>query len=294
MRRRLRIQPADLAFRAVNGLIMLLIGLATVYPFVYLLGLSISAPEVSFTTVYLIPPRLSLASYQKVLANEFIALGFKNTIVRTVLGVAINVVLAVFAAYPLSKRYFPLRRFWTAFIVFTMFFEGGLIPSYLLVKSLGLFNTVWALILPTAIGTFTMIIVRNFFMALPESLEESARIDGANEVVVLFWIVLPMSKPIIATASLWFAVGHWNSWFESLIYIIDFRKQVLQVVLRRIVLEGTQQAMEVMSTLYDRVPENPESIKAATIMVATIPIILVYPFLQKYFVKGVIIGALKG
>jgi putative aldouronate transport system permease protein len=292
--RRHRIRPADAAFRTVNGLIMLLIALTTVYPFLFLLSLSISSPELSFTTIRLIPPKLSLLNYRKVFANQFIALGFRNTIIRTVVGTVVNVVLSVLAAYPLSKKYFPLRKFWTALIVFTMFFEGGLIPSYLLVKSLGLFDSLWALILPSAIGTFTMIIVRNFLMTLPESLEESARIDGANEFTVLFRIVLPMSKPIIATASLWYAVGHWNAWFDSLIYMNDFRKQVLQVILRRIVLEGTQQAMDVMTTLYDRVPENPEAIKAATIMVATIPIILVYPFIQKYFVKGMIIGALKG
>jgi putative aldouronate transport system permease protein len=293
-RRRMRIHAGDLAFRSVNGLIMLLLGITTVYPFVYLLSLSISSPELSFTSLHLIPPKFSFLNYRKVLANQFIALGFKNTIIRTALGTLVNVVLSVLAAYPLSKKYFPLRKLWTALIVFTMFFEGGLIPSYLLVKSLGLFDTVWALILPSAIGTFVMIIVRNFFMTLPESLEESARIDGASEITVLLRIVLPMSKPIIATASLWYAVGHWNAWFDSLIYMNDFKKQVLQVILRRIVLEGTQQAMDVMTTLYDRVPENPDAIKAATIMVATIPIILVYPFIQKYFVKGMIIGALKG
>lgn len=170
-----------------------------------------------------------------------------------------------------------------------------MIPTYLLIKRLGMLNTIWALILPGAISTYNMIIMRNFFMALPESLEEAAQIDGANEMVVLFKVVLPMSMPILATIALWSMVGHWNAWFDALIYNTEPSIQVLQVVMRRIVLEGTAQMLNPNSSdnnFHQFV--NPENIKAATIMVTTIPIIMVYPFLQKYFVKGILVGSLKG
>jgi putative aldouronate transport system permease protein len=217
-----------------------------------------------------------------------------NTVIRTVLGTALSLTFTIFAAYALSKRYFPHRTFWTAFIVFTMFFSGGLIPSYLLVKSLGLINSMWALVLPGLISAFSLIIARNFFMALPESLEESARIDGANDIRILFSIIVPISMPIIATLTLWMAVQHWNAWFDSLIYMTDSHKQVLQVVMRRIVLQGTKDMMDVNNFDDRSLVANPEMIKAATIMVTVMPIIMFYPFLQKYFVKGVLVGSLKG
>src|SRR5690606_16708052 len=159
---------------------------------------------------------------------------------------------------------YPHRTFWTAFIVFTMFFSGGLIPNYLLVKNLGLMNTVWALTLLGLISAFSMVIARNFFMALPEEVEESAKIDGANDITILFRIVLPISLPIVATLFLWTAVGHWNAWFDSLLYMADAKRHVLQVVMRRIVLEGTTQMMEMVDS---EGSINPESVKAATVMV---------------------------
>jgi putative aldouronate transport system permease protein len=196
-------------------------------------------------------------------------------------------------AYPLSKKHFPNRSFWTAIIVFTMFFGGGLIPSYLLVRSLGMYNTIWAMVLPGLISTYNMIIMRNFFMNIPAELEESAKIDGANEFSILFRIIVPVSGPIIATVALWTMVGHWNAWFDCMIYISTTANQVLQLILRRIVLEGTTQLMELNNSL-DVGVINTDAVKSATIMVATIPILLVYPFLQKYFVKGIMIGSLKG
>ncbi|MDU5144849.1 MAG: carbohydrate ABC transporter permease [Paenibacillus dendritiformis] len=199
-------------------------------------------------------------------------------------------------AYPLSKKYLPHRNLFTAFIVFTMFFSGGLIPNYLLIKELGLLDSRWSLILPGLIAAFTMIIVRNYFMSLPEEVEESARIDGANDMRILFSIVLPMSMPIIATISLWYAVAHWNAWFDSLLYISDPNKAVLGNVLRKIVIEGSSQFQQFDQGFNQngQTAVTPDIIKAATIMVATVPIICVYPFVQKYFVKGVIVGSLKG
>ncbi|WP_409346355.1 carbohydrate ABC transporter permease [Paenibacillus sp. MBLB4367] len=281
-------------FDVLNTIFMIALCLTTVYPFLYLLSLSFSTGDIKLTNINLIPPKVTWANYDKVLTNDFILSGFINTVTRTVLGTALSICATVFAAYPLAKRYFPHRTFWTAFIVFTMFFSGGLIPSYLLVKSLGLMNSIWALVLPGMISAFSLIIARNFFMALPESLEESAKIDGANEIVILFKIIIPISMPIIATLSLWMAVSHWNAWFDSLIYMTDSHKQVLQVVMRRIVLLGSKDVMDVNSFDDPLLVANPETIKAATIMVTVIPIVLVYPFLQKYFVKGVLVGSLKG
>ncbi|MEF3305909.1 carbohydrate ABC transporter permease [Paenibacillus sp. GYB003] len=281
-------------FDVVNGLFMIAFCVSTIFPFAHLLSLSLSTGNVPLTQIHLIPPELTLANYKKVFTNEFVLSGFVNTVVRTVLGTALSLCVTVFAAYPLAKRYFPHRTFWTGFIVFTMFFSGGLIPSYLLVKNLGLMNSVWALVLPGLVSAFSLVIARNFFMAVPESLEESAKIDGANDIVILMRIVVPISMPIIATLSLWMAVSHWNAWFDSMIYMTDPHKQVLQVVMRRIVLLGTKDMMD-LNTLDDpNMPVNPETIKAATLMVTIIPIVLFYPFLQKYFVKGVLVGSLKG
>ncbi|PYI56681.1 ABC transporter permease [Paenibacillus flagellatus] len=267
---------------------------ATIYPFLYLLSLSFSTGDVPLTRIHLLPPTWTWANYEKVLTNEYILSGFANTIARTAIGTALSLTATVFAAYPLAKRFFPHRTFWTGFIVFTMFFSGGLIPNYLLVKSLGLMNSVWALVLPGLVSAFSLIIARNFFMALPESLEESARIDGANDIVILFRIVVPVSMPIIATLTLWTAVQHWNAWFDSLIYMTDAHKQVLQVVMRRIVLQGTKDMMDVNSFEDPNLVANPDMIKAATVIVTVVPIVLFYPFLQKYFVKGVLVGSLKG
>lgn len=283
---------SELIFDAILIIIMILFCLTTLYPFVYLLSLSITSSDVSLTTIHLIPPKVDFSNFRLVLSAPDMGSGFKNTLIRTILGTAVQLLAIICTAYPLSKKYFPHRSFWTAMLVFTMFFSGGLIPSYLLVKQLHLFNSVWALILPGLVPTYTMLIVRNFFMGLPDSLEESARIDGANDIIILFRIILPLSMPIIATVILWQAVGHWNAWFDSLIYITDNKKQVLQIILRRIVLAGSQDSFA--NTGLDVNVAKPECLKAATIMVVILPILCVYPFVQKYFVKGVLVGSLKG
>ncbi len=282
------------AFDAANALFLLLFCLTTLYPFMYMLKLSFSPPTVSFSRISIIPEEVSLINYHTVLSSSYILSGFRMTLLRTVLGTGISVLAMVMTAYPLSKRYMPDRTFFTALIVFTMFFSGGLVPEYLLVRNLKMQNTIWALVLPAMISTYSMIIVRNFFMSIPEEIDESARMDGANEIIILFRLVLPLSTPILATVLLWEAVGHWNAWFDSLIYIQDTRKQVLQVVLRRIVLEGTQQILDLSSGSPDSVAANPEGIKAASVMVVSLPIIALYPFVQKYFVKGIMVGSLKG
>jgi len=203
----------------------------------------------------------------------------------------------VCAAYPLSKKHLPHRNGYTSFFVATIFFSGGLIPNYLLIKSLGLLDNRLVYILPGAVAIFSMLIIRNFFMAIPGELEESARMDGAGDWRILFVIIIPVSMPVLATVGLWAAVAHWNSWFDSMIYINDPDKQVMQIYLRRLVVEASDTEMRKLLSQTDQdmgIEITPETIKAAALMVTITPILLVYPFLQKYFVKGVMVGSLKG
>lgn len=272
-----------------------LIGLSvtTLLPLLQVLTLSVSPSEViNSYGFHFIPLQFDFGGYQAVFANQGIWTAYGNTVVRTVLGVIITVLLTLFAAYPLSKKHLPHQKFWTGFILLTMFFSGGLIPSYLLVRFLGLMDSVWALVLPSAVNTFMVLVARNFITSLPESLEESAKVDGANDVVIFFRIVFPLSFPIVATIGLYSGVHHWNAWFDSMIYIQDSNKHVLQLVLRQIILLGNTADLE-MSGQRETLP-NIESMKMAALVVTILPILAVYPFLQKYFIKGSLIGAVKG
>ncbi|WP_105618244.1 carbohydrate ABC transporter permease [Vallitalea okinawensis] len=282
-------------FDSTNTLFMIIFCMTTLYPFVYLLSMSLASANVPLTQLYLIPPEISFESYKRVFSSNYIASGFLVTIYKTILGTLLSVLFTFTLAYPLSRKYFPNRGFWTALVVFTMFFSGGLIPNYLLVRNLGLMNSINALVLPNLVNAFYMTIVRNYMMSLPDSLEESAKIDGANDIRILVSIILPICKPIIATIALWIAVWHWNEWFQCLLYITDPSKQVLQVIMRRVVMEGTQQVMDLSGqSEVEAAAVTTEGVKAATIMVTTIPILIVYPFIQKYFVKGIMVGSLKG
>jgi len=290
-----RSSAGEKVFDVFNYIFMFILCLTTIYPFLYLFSNSLASSEFAQTQITIIPKSITFENYKRVLTNPLISSGYYNTILRTAIGTFLGLVTTFALAYPLSKKYFPNRNFWTGIIVFTMFFGGGMIPTYILVRNLNLMNTIWALILPELVSAYNFIIVRNYMMSLPESIEESARIDGANDIIILIRIVLPVCKPILATVALWIAVWHWNSWFDSMIYSQKAEKQVVQLIMRRIVLEGSQQVMN-MSTMDEsglRVV-TPESLKAATVMVTTIPILLVYPFIQKYFVKGVMLGSLKG
>lgn len=263
----------------------------TIIPFLQVLTISMSpSEEVIKYGMHLFPVKFDFEGYRSVFEYELIWKAYYNTIVRTVLGTVLSVLLTIIGAYPLSKKYLPNRNLWTGLIVFTMYFSGGLIPTYILVNSLGLRDSIGALIFPGAVSAFTLIVTRNFFMTIPESVEESARMDGANDIYILYKIMIPLSLPIIATISLWYGVGHWNAWFDCMIYMKTQSKFVLQYVLRMILLEGSIQDM----AADQMVAVNSDTMKMATLVVATLPIICVYPFLQKYFVKGVMIGSLKG
>ena len=276
--------------------IYLLLGLfsaSIVLAFIHLLSISFSPSYVATKGgFHLWPEDFTLENYAEVFANSFIWSGYKNTIIITIVGTVVQLCFTSMGAYVLSKKYFPHRNFWTFFIVFTMFFSGGLIPSYLLNKNLGLMDNMLVLFLPGLVSAYNLVIMRNFFQTLPEEVEESAMIDGAGRFRIFLSIVIPMSKPILATVGLWLAVGFWNSWYDVLLYITDESKFTLQIVLRRILLTGSKEIMEFTSTAQEMV--SSEGLKAASIYVATIPILLVYPFLQRYFVKGINMGSLKG
>ncbi|MDI4645134.1 carbohydrate ABC transporter permease [Cohnella hashimotonis] len=270
------------------------LSLASLLPLMQAITISLSPPEVvNSYGFHLIPTRFDFAGFERVIHYDTIWTAYGNTIVRTLLGTAITLVMTFLGAYPLSKRTLPNRKLWTGIVVLTMFFSGGMIPAYLLIKNIGIMNSIWALVLPGAVSAFMLLIVRNFIMALPESLEESAKIDGANDIVILFRIVLPLSLPIIATVGLYAGVGHWNAWFDSMIYIQDERKQVLQMILRKILLEGQDVSAESGSGVHAQAV-NSETVKMAALVVSVLPILFVYPFLQKYFVKGTLMGSVKG
>jgi putative aldouronate transport system permease protein len=298
-------QKKSMGDKITNVLIytfLTLLCFSILYPFIQQFNISISnATAVKRISFHLLPPigEASLDSYSRVLSKPDIYIAYLWTIMRTVAGTLITLLLTFMFAYPLSKKYCPFRNAITGMILFTMYFGGGLIPSYLLVRSLGMMNTMWALLIPGAMDAFTVVIVRNFMMSLPEELDESARIDGANEVVIFWRIILPLCKPILATVALWQIVGHWNSWFDVTIYLNQNQNRFLQVFLRSVMLDATTlqggMANEIeLAKAQTSGSITPESVKAAILMCATVPILFIYPFIQKYFVQGIMIGSLKG
>ncbi|MGG4146685.1 carbohydrate ABC transporter permease [Paenibacillus algorifonticola] len=276
-------------------LIAFICGLCTamIYPFIHIASVSLSGPaESTRMGFHLYPKDIDLFSWKQVVSQQKIWWGFGNSAFRTVVGTLLTLVAMSMVAYPLSRKTLPHRSFYTMIILFTMFFSGGLIPSYLLIKELHLMDSRWVYIIPGLVPTFSMLVLRNFFMSIPQEVEESARIDGANDIRVLVTIVLPLSKPVLATLALWTAVGHWNAWFDAVLYISDQSKQVLQFFLREIVILNADKETFGSTVVGNYKYET--SIKAATVMFAVLPILIVYPFLQKYFVKGTMIGSLKG
>lgn len=272
---------------------LFLFSLTSILPIMQVITVSLSPIEVvNRFGFHLIPTEIDWSSYRKVFAYDMLWVAYGNTILRTVLGTFLTVAITFMGSYALAKKTLPNRSFWTGFIVLTMFFSGGLIPTYILIKNLQIMNTIWVLVLPSAVSVFFMLVVRNFLFALPEELEESAKIDGAGDLFILWKIAVPLSMPVIATLSLYTAVGHWNAWFDSMIYIHEEKKQVLQLLLRKIVLEGTVQPIQGESGQEGAV--NVQSMKMATLVVSILPIMGLYPFLQKYFVKGMMVGSVKG
>lgn len=283
----------DRIFLRIIEVISVFILIIEVYPLIYVLSASFSSSDaISLGKVFLWPVEPNLKGYEMLAENNSIVQGFLNSVYYTTLGTAINMVLTTLLAYALSRKELPGRDFFTLLAVATMYLQGGLIPTYLLVNSLDLVDTVWGLILPGAIVTTNMIIMRTYFQtSIPESLREAAFLDGCGYIKFLLYVVLPLSLPIVAVVGLYYAVGHWNNYFDALIYLRSNDKQNLQLVLRNILLANQVNSGD---GSYAESSKLGVTIKYAVIVVSCIPMLIVYPFVQKFFVKGVMIGALKG
>jgi putative aldouronate transport system permease protein len=282
-------------FYAVNYVLLSLIGLSCLLPLIHIVAVSFSDQDaVASGFVSLWPIGLNFQSYKALLDGTNIVGAFRNSIVITVVGVALSMLFTIMAAYPLSRRYFIGRRFFLMMTVFTMLFSGGLIPTYLLVRALGLVDTYGALWLPGLVSTFNMLIMRTYLDNIPEELEEAARMDGCGEVRLIVRIFLPLSLPVMATLALFYGVGYWNAFMNVLIYINDTKKYNLTVLVQQMV--QSQQLLQQMNNLQpdDMEAITTESIRSAAIIVMTVPMLIVYPFIQKYFVKGAMIGSIKG
>ncbi|MGM1046804.1 MAG: carbohydrate ABC transporter permease [Bacillota bacterium] len=287
----------DRIFNVINYSILILVTIIVMYPLVFVLSASFSDPQAVLRGEMMLWPKgINLNSYEKIFQNKDIISGFTNTLVYTSLGTLINLTMTILAAYPLSRKDFVGRNAIMALLVFTMFFSGGLIPTYLLIKNLGMLNSLWVMIIPNAVSIWNIIIMRTFFQqSIPGELQEAATIDGCSNIKILTRIILPLSLPIIAVTILFYAVGHWNAFFNALLYLSDKDKFPLQLILREILIQGQTNDMVKMSTESAiKQQREVEGIKYAVLVVANIPMLVLYPFLQRYFVKGVMIGAIKG
>lgn len=292
---KIKISLGERIFDTLNIFLMFLLMLLTLYPMLYIVFASFSKPMdfMMHEGLLFAPLGFSLASYEAVAKNPNILSGYAVTIFVVVVGVFLNIIMTVLGAYFLSRKGVLFNRFITFFIIFTMYFNGGLIPTYLTVRNLGLDNSLWALIIPGAISTFNLIIMRTAFASIPDSMEESAKLDGANHITILFKIMLPLALPTVAVLVLYYGVSHWNSWFSAMIYLRKRNLFPLQLILREIIIQNDTNTMTTGAGAGDRELIS-ETIKYAVIVVATAPILALYPFLQKYFVKGVMVGAVKG
>ncbi|MCY9185043.1 carbohydrate ABC transporter permease [Bacillus halotolerans] len=284
---------AGRVFDVCNILFLGGVGAITILPFLYIIAGSFATEaELAQRSFFIFPKTFTLDAYRYVFSTPTFIRSMGVSIFITVVGTAVQLFFTFTMAYPLAKRHVKGRNLLLNLVIFSMLFSGGMIPTYLVVKSLGLLDSYWALILPMAINPFNLIIIKNFFQQLPQELEESAKIDGCSEIGVFWRIALPLSKPVIATFALFYAVGIWNDFFHALLYINDSAKWPLQMVLRQVTILSDLTATN-GDTMQNTVPPE-QGIKLAVIVIATIPILAVYPFLQKHFAKGMLIGSVKG
>lgn len=270
-------------------LVLGLISLAMIFPLMYVISMSVTPiTDILKNGGYaIIPKTIDFTAYKTLLSDGLMPKAFKVTFLITVLGTLINLILSILMAYPLSKKDLRYRKIFMFYIIFTMLFSGGLIPTYLVVKSVGLIDTIWAMIIPSAIWTYNVIILKGFFEGIPEEMFEAARIDGASHFTILRVIVLPLSVPVMVTVGLFYGVGHWNEFWSATLYVGNKNLQPLQVVVRSLLMQA-----DVLENVEIKTP--PETLKMAAVIYACLPIIIVYPFLQKFFIKGMMLGAVKG
>lgn len=290
---------SDTIFDVVNLGVMCLLLIIFIWPMWFVLIASFSDPnQLWLGNVIFWPKGFTLEAYEKLLEYTDIWIGYKNTILYTVVGTLVNLILTVTLAYPLSRKDFLPRKFIMIMLVITMYFSGGLIPTYLVVKNLGMVNSFWAMIIPGAISTYNVLVVRTYFVnSIPNELHEAAKLDGANNIQFFGKIALPLAKPVVAVVGLYYAVGHWNDYYTALIYLYDKEKFPLTCFLKNLIID-TSTAMQgsfgSSASEMESMIRLAQSLKYSTIIVAVIPMLIVYPFVQKFFVKGVMIGSIKG
>lgn len=291
-----RMSRGDRIFDGIAVFIVTLLTILVILPMLNVVSASFSAPSaVNAGRVVLLPVEATLSNYKTILSYSSVWIGYRNTILYTIVGTFLNVALTMMCAYPLAQRTFSGRKFFSVMFFITMIFSGGMIPSYMLMRDLKLINTPWAVLLPGAVSVYNMIITRTFIQTIPETINEAARIDGCSPARYFFSFVLPLSKTIIAVIAMYYAVGHWNDYFNAFLYLNDRNLYPLQLFLREIL---------VNSQFDSSVMADPEAAKAlqgladtlkyVIIVISTLPLMLIYPFVQKYFVKGVMIGSIKG
>lgn len=297
------VKDNSISSKILNVIIFIFIAvlmIITLYPIIYIFSVSVSS-----TTAYesgrvvFLPVEFNLETYKVIFEAGTIPKAFINSVIYTIVYVFVSLLLSTTMAYPLSraKERVAFKGFFSKLVVFSMFFSAGTIPNYLVVKNLGLMNSMWALILPSAISTYNLVVMRSFFEAIPESLEEAAFIDGANEIQIFWKVMLPLAKAALATVGLFYGVYMWNSWFNAMLYIQDSNKFPLQLIIRQIIMQN-QMAAELAAmgdtSMMTESTTNTESLKYATLFLSILPMLAVYPFIQKYFVKGVMVGSVKG
>ena len=289
----MKVSKGRIIFQCINYTVLFLLMAAALYPVLYVLAASFSSFEfLAQGKVGIIPMGFTIDAYKRILSYPMIGRAYINTIFYTVAGTAISLLLSSLAAYPLSRRPFPGQKFMSSVIVVAMLFSAGMIPTFLIVTKLNMYNTVWSILLPTSVSSFNVILLKNFFQQIPYELEESAALDGCSQIKILFKIILPLSLPGIVTVGLFYAVAQWNSYFPAMLYLRDRSLVPMQIILRDIVIQN--QTNDLSIDLVNGSDQISESVKYATIMVATIPIMMVYPFIQRYFVKGIMVGSVKG
>ena len=293
----IRSSMQDRIFDVANVVLMIVLLFVYIWPIWFVIIASFSDPmEVQVGNVLFMPVKPSIQSYIELINRNSIWIGYRNTIFYTVCGTMVNMIFTICAAYPLSRKDFVIRGPVMVFLLITMYFSGGLIPTYMLIKTLGLVNTVWCAILGSALSVYNMLIMRSYFInSIPHALQEAAVLDGANSFQYLIKVVLPLSKPVMAVIALYYAIGHWNDYFTALVYFHDESKYPLQLILKEIHQSVTAQSVDMSNTLdMEEKVRLAQSLKYSSIIVATVPVMLIYPFIQKYFVKGVMIGSVKG
>ncbi|WP_168120443.1 carbohydrate ABC transporter permease [Paenibacillus sp. HB172176] len=280
----------DKVFDGLIVVILVLCGAIAVFPLLYVLSVSLTPfGEVLRNGGFILIPReITFTAYHKLLTESNIPQAFRVTVFITVVGTAVNLALTALMAYPLSRKQLPGRSFFLFMVVFTLLFSGGLIPTYLIVKSVGLLDSLWAMILPNAIWSFNLLIMKSFFEGMPEELFESARMDGAKEFRILLQIVVPLSMPVLLTVGLFYLVGHWNEFFQAIFYVTDRTLFPLQVIVREILMQS-QQPLENAENITPT-----QTMQMASVILACLPVIIVYPFIQKHFTKGMLLGSIKG